>query len=405
MRRSSRRTRSRCTSRGRKRRSDRSRPEATIRSVAADLGINPETLRNWVRAAGVSRPRARRTQEPALPPAPLEAENAALRKKVRELEEEREILRKAAKYFGRGDALVNRFQCVAELQRRYGVKRLCSILGVSRSSFHYWRRTAADRAARQAADARLASRIRAVHQESDGTYRAPRITAELRKTGGKVVNHKRVARIMRASGIEGVRLPRRHRTTVSDPAAAKAPDLIGRDFTADRPNTKYVGDTPCLPIEGGKFRYLATVIDLASRRPAGWAIADHIRADLVTNALAAAVRTRGSLAGSIMHTDHASQYTSRILTEACRSARVQQSMSAIGSSADNALAESFNATFKRETLQTRKSWPTERKAHLDAFQWLHRHNTRRRHSHLGQRSPIAYENALHHTPTTLAQAA
>ncbi|MGW7280957.1 IS3 family transposase [Streptomyces sp. NPDC054844] len=382
-----------------------SRPEATIRSVATDLGINPETLRNWVRAAGASRPRGRRTQEPAQPPAPLEAENAALRKKVRELEEEREILRKAAKYFAGGDALVNRFQCVADLQRRYGVKRLCSVLGVSRSSFYYWRRAAADRSARQAADARLAARIRTVHRESDGTYGAPRITAELRETSGEAVNHKRVARIMRAFGIAGVRLRRRHRTTVPDPSAAKAPDLIGRDFSAERPNTKYVGDITYLPLDGGRFCYLATVIDLASRRLAGWAIADHMRAGLVTDALAAAVRTRGSLAGSIMHTDHGAQYTSRAFAEACRSAGVQRSMSAVGSSADNALAESFNATFKRETLQGRKSWPDKRQARLDAFRWLHRYNTRRRHSHRGQRSPIAYENALHLTPTTLTPAA
>ncbi len=300
---------------------------------------------------------------------------------------------------------MNRFQCVSDLQRRYGVKRLCSILGISRSSFYYWRRTATDRAARQVADARLAARIRAVHQESDGTYGAPRITAELREENGEAVNHKRVARIMRASGIEGVRLRRRHRTTVPDPAAAKAPDLIGRDFTADKPNTKYVGDITYLPVEGGKFCYLATVIDLASRRLAGWAIADHMRADLVTDALAAAVRTRGSLAGSIMHTDHGAQYTSRTFAQACRSAGVRQSMSAVGSSADNALAESFNATFKRETLQGRKSWPTEREARLDAFRWLHRYNTRRRHSRLGQRSPIAFENTFHLTPTTLAQAA
>ncbi|MEV3996465.1 IS3 family transposase [Streptomyces halstedii] len=382
-----------------------SRPEATIRSVAADLGINPETLRNWVRAAGVSRPRGRRTQEPAQPPAPLEAENAALRKKVRELEEEREILRKAAKYFAGGDALVNRFQCVADLQRRHGVKRLCHVLDVSRSSFYYWRRTAADRAARQAADAKLATRIQAVHRESDGTYGAPRITAELREENGEAVNHKRVARIMRASGIEGVRLRRRHRTTVPDPAAAKAPDLIGRDFNARIPNAKYVGDITYLPIDGGKFCYLATVIDLASRRLTGWAIADHMRADLVTDALAAGIRTRGSLAGSIMHTDHGAQYTSRAFAEACRSAGVRRSMSAVGSSADNALAESFNATFKRETLQGRKSWPTEREARLEAFRWLNRYNTRRRHSRLGQRSPIAFEDALHYTPTTLAQAA
>ncbi|WP_405639079.1 IS3 family transposase [Streptomyces uncialis] len=381
-----------------------SRPGATIRSVAADLGVNPETLRNWVRAAGASRPRGRRAEGPTEPPAPLEAENAALRKKIRELEEEREILRKAAKYFAGGDALVNRFQFVADHQRRHGVKRLCEILGIARSSFYYWRRTAVDRAGRQAADARLAARILAVHRESDGTYGAPRITAELREESGGPVNHKRVARIMRACGIQGVRLRRRHRTTVPDPAAAKAPDLIGRDFTAESPNTKYVGDITYLPIDGGKFYYLATVIDLASRRLTGWAIADHMRADLVTDALAAAVRTRGSLAGSIMHTDHGAQYTSRVFAQACRSAGVRRSMSAVGSSADNALAESFNATFKRETLQGRKSWPNERQARLDAFRWLNRYNTRRRHSHLGHRSPITYEAALE-APTTLASAA
>ncbi|WP_435799148.1 IS3 family transposase [Streptomyces ardesiacus] len=378
-----------------------SRPEATIRQVAADLGINPETLRYWVRAAGVSRPRGRRAETPTEPPTPLEAENAALRKKVRELEEEREILRKAAKYFAGGDALVNRFQFVADHQRRHGVKRLCTILGIARSSYYYWRRTAADRAARQAADARLAVRIRAVHLESDGTYGVPRITAELRETGDEAVNRKRVARIMRASGLEGVRLRRRHRTTVPDPAAAKAPDLIGRDFTAAEPSKKYVGDITYLPLDGGKFCYLATVIELASRRLAGWAIADHMRADLVTDALAAAIRTRGSLAGSIMHTDHGAPYTSRAFAQACRSAEVRRSMSAIGSSADNALAESF----KREPLQGRKSRPGEREARLNAFRWLHRYNTRRRHSRLGQRSPIAFEDALQLTPTTLAQAA
>ncbi|MCK8438525.1 IS3 family transposase [Streptomyces sp. D2-8] len=381
-----------------------SRPEATIRQVAADLGINPETLRNWVRAAGASRPRGRRTEVPAEPPTPLEAENAALRKKVRELEEEREILRKAAKYFGRGDALVNRFQFVADHQRRYGVKRLCTIVGIARSSFYYWRRTAADRAVRQAADARLAARIRAVHRESDGTYGVPRITAELREAGERV-NHKRIARLMRAAGLAGVRLRRRHRTTVADPAAAKAPDLIGRDFTAREPNTKYVGDITYLPLDGGKFLYLATVIDLASRRLAGWAIADHMRTGLVIDALSAAERTRGSLSGAVIHTDHGAQYTSRAFADACRQTGVRQSMSAIGSSADNALAESFNATFKRETLQGRKHWSSEREARLDAFRWLHRYNTRRRHSHLGQRSPIAYEAALDTTSTTLAQAA
>jgi transposase InsO family protein len=137
-----------------------------------------------------------------------------------------------------------------------------------------------------------------------------------------------------------------------------------------------------------------------------------MRTELVTDALAAARcplpaarRTRGSLAGTVTHTDHGAQYTSRAFADACRSSGVRQSMSAVGSSADNALAESFNATFKRETLQGRKSWPSEREARLDAFRWLNRYNNRRRHSRLGHRSPIAYETATRTTPSTLTTAA
>ena len=201
---------------------------------------------------------------------------------------------------------MNRFQFVDDHQQRYGVKRLCAVIGVARSSYYYWKATADARAARAAGDEQLAEQIRAVHTASDGTYGVPRITAELRDAG-RPVNHKRVARIMRDIGVAGLRLRRRHRTTIADPAAAKAPDLIGRDFTAQAPNTRYVGDITYLPVGDRGFLYLATVLDLASRRLAGWAIADHMRADLVIDALRAAERTRGSLAGAIMHTDHGAQ--------------------------------------------------------------------------------------------------
>lgn len=154
-------------------------------------------------------------------------------------------------------------------------------------------------------------------------------------------------------------------------------------------------------MSGAKPLYLATVIDLCSRRLAGWAIADHMRAELVVDALAAAERTRGSLGGAIMHTDHGSQHTSAAFADACERAGVRKSMSAVGSSADNAAAESWNASMKRETLKGAKAWPTARHARLAAF----RYNTRRRHSRLGQRSPIAYENALFEPSTTLPQAA
>jgi transposase InsO family protein len=298
---------------------------------------------------------------------------------------------------------VNRFQFVADHQARYGVKRLCQAIGVARSSFYYWTATTADRAARHAADVALAGTIRRVHAASDGTYGAPRVTAELRDDGLHV-NRKRVARVMRRFHVQGLRLRRRVQTTIADPAAAKAPDLIGRDFTAPAINQRYVGDITYLPIGERGFLYLATVIDLHSRRLAGWAIADHMRTDLVIDALTAAQRTRGSLAGSIMHTDHGAQYTSRAFATACQAAGVRQSMSKVGSSADNALAESFNATFKRETLQGRRAFTDEREARLTSFRWLHRYNTIRRHSRLGQQPPITYERTSA-TPATLTLAA
>ena len=197
---------------------------------------------------------------------------------------------------------MNRFHFVSEHARRYGVKRLRQVIGLARSSYYHWPATTPEREAREAADLALAARIRAVNAESQGTYGAPRITAELRDEG-MPVNHKRVARVMRKFGITGLRLRRRHATTVADQSTAKAPDLLQRDFTATEVNTGYVGEITYLRIGAPRFCYLATVMDLASRRLAGWAAADHMRVELVIDALKAAERTRGSLTGAIFHTD------------------------------------------------------------------------------------------------------
>ena len=179
------------------------------------------------------------------------------------------------------------------------------------------------------------------------------------------------------------------------------PDLIRRDFTAPAPNQRYVGDITYLPVGDGQFLYLATVLDLCSRRLAGWSIADHMRTELVTDALRAAAATRGSLDGAIFHTDHGAQYTSAEFAEVCAELGVTQSMGAVGTSADNAAAESFNATLKRETLQGAKRWSAAREARLAVFRWVTRYNTRRRHSPLGHLSPIDYEQR----PTRLLLAA
>ena len=298
---------------------------------------------------------------------------------------------------------MSRFQFVADHQHAYEVKRLCELLEVERSSFYAWKAAEPSREAKAAADAQLAQKIRAVHEE-DSTMGAPRITAELNDgvPEAERVNHKRVARVMRQEQIRGYRRRRRVRTTIPEPADQLVPDLLQRDFTAPAPNQRYVGDITYLPIADGSNLYLATVIDCHSRRLVGWSLADHMRTELVEDALLAAAATRGSLAGAIFHSDHGSVYTSKDYATLCADLGVTQSMGAVGTSADNSLAESFNATLKREVLQDEACWPDEATCRRQLFRWLTRYNTRRRHSWCGYRSPIAYETL---TAATLPSAA
>ncbi|WP_329536770.1 IS3 family transposase (plasmid) [Streptomyces sp. NBC_01450] len=369
-------------------------PGGTYASVAKDVGVNHETLRTWVRDAGQA------VRPGAVEATAMEKENRQLRARVKELE--REILRRAAKYFGGRDQLVSRFQFVDDHRGAFGVKRLCRILTVSRSGFYRWLAGADARAERARADAELAGRITDIHAESDGTYGAPRVTAKLRDEGERV-NHKRVARVMRKFSIVGLHLCKKVRTTIPEPAATPVPDLLRRDFTAIAPNSRYVGDITYLPIGDGQFLYLATVLDLYSKRLAGWSIADHMRTSLVIDALraAAAARGVGGLRGAIFHSDNGAQYASKEFAQVCEDLGVVRSRGAVGTSADNAAAESLNASLKRETLQGKKRWTGAREARLAVFRWATRYNTRRRHSRLGQISPIAFEQRS----TTLAAAA
>jgi transposase InsO family protein len=299
---------------------------------------------------------------------------------------------------------VTRFQFVADHRHAFEVKRLCQTVGISRSSFYAWQAGATARTARREADAELVERIRAVHA-GDRAYGAPRVTAELNDGAPPEdrVNRKRVARVMAVNNIAGIRLRRRVRTTVPQPADQLVPDLLQRNFTAQAPNTVYVGDITYLPCGDDQHLYLATVIDCFSRRLVGWSIADHMRTELVTDALAAAVRERGSLTGAIFHGDHGAQYTSRAYAELCDRLGVIRSMGAVGSSADNALAESFNATLKRETLAGAPGWDSPIAARRAVFAWITRYNTRRRHSACGQTSPNDYE--ARRAPATLPTAA
>lgn len=199
--------------------------------------------------------------------------------------------------------MTSRFQFVDDHRATYEVKRLCQILDVNRSSYYKWLAGAEARATRRREDLVLAGQIRRVHLESGSAYGSPRVTAELREKG-HVVNEKRVARVMRTFSITGIRLRRRVRTTVPDPASSPVEDLFQRDFTAAEPGRKYMGNITYLPLAGGKFPYLATVLDCFSRKIVGWSIASHMRTDLVADALRMAASTRSDLHGSIFHSDH-----------------------------------------------------------------------------------------------------
>ncbi len=294
--------------------------------------------------------------------------------------------------------MTSRFRFISAHRAAYGVKRLCRLLAVSRSGFYRWIAAEPTRVARAAAEDVLAAQITAVHAASGGTYGSPRVTAELRDQGVRV-NRKRVERIMRQRAVVGRHLRRGKRTTIPDPAAPAVADLLGRDFTATAPDQRWCGDITYLRV-GDRFLYLVTVIDIATRRLIGWSLNTHMRTDLVINALDAAVAARGGrVHGVIFHSDRGAQYGSAGFADACHRHGVRRSRGRIGSSFDNALAEAFFATLKRELAVDHRRWNSEADARRDIFRWIAFYNHRRRHSALGYRSPAEYEQTL--DPTML----
>ncbi|WP_327301784.1 IS3 family transposase [Streptomyces goshikiensis] len=279
----------------------------------------------------------------------------------------------------------------AEKTAGHNVKRTCELLKVSRTAY-YTRRNGTP-GSRSVRDAELTEYITAVHERSRRTYGAPRVHAVLKREGAGC-GRRRVARLIRQAGLAGRHRRRRHRTTVPDPHAVTRPDLVLRNFQPDPAaiDTRWCGDITYIATDEG-WLYLATVIDIASRRVVGWATADHLRTELVADALTAACRTRRPAGPVIFHSDRGCQYTSSELASLATDFGIRLSVGRTGQCWDNALAESFFSTLNE--LGDTHPWPTRAAAHTAIFEWIESwYNLHRLHSSLGYRSPAEYETAL-----------
>jgi putative transposase len=274
------------------------------------------------------------------------------------------------------------------------VSLACRLLGVSRSGYLKWeRRAPSDRAL---SDAWLLEKIKEIHIENRGVYGAPRIHAELRMRHGIRVGRKRVERLMREAGISGLVARKRARTTIRVPGVRVADDLVKRQFRPDAPDVLWIADLTYLRTWEG-WLYLAAVQDAYSRRIVGWSMADHMRSELVVNALTMAVARRRPEPGLIHHSDQGSQYVSLGFGQACQKAGIARSMGSRGDCWDNAVAETFFATLKKE-LVYRRTWPTRRELGSEVFEYIEAfYNRRRRHSTLGYLSPADFEDTRRST--------
>ena len=274
----------------------------------------------------------------------------------------------------------------------FSVSTMCRVLGVSSSGYYAWRNRGPS--SRSLADEALTERIRQIHEESRRTYGVPRVHFELVEKGGRI-GRKRVARLMKAAGLQGVSRRKGIRTTVRCPEACPAPDLVERDFTAPGPDRLWVADITYIATWAG-FLFLSVVLDAWSRKVVGWAMATHLRTELVLDALNMALWQRRPRE-VVHHSDHGTQYTSIAFGKRCREAGVRPSMGSIGDCYDNALCESFFATLECELLDRRK-FATQAEARMAVFEFIEGfYNPRRRHSSLGSLSPVNYERRMEAT--------
>ena len=286
---------------------------------------------------------------------------------------------------------MSRYACVADQKAAgFPVTAACKSAEVSTSGFYDWcQREAAPPTDREIAEADLVALIREIFDATEGNYGVPRMHRELRDVG-IVVNIKRVRRLMRLQGMAGRCIRRRVRTTICGPDGYTIPDLIGRAFTPGKPDVAWCKDITYIPTGEG-WLYLASVIDIGSRRLLGYSMADHMRTKLVIDALDMAITARaGHVAGVIAHADRGSQYTSNDYLDHCQRHQLRPSVGRVATCFDNAVAESFWASLKRECLQGRV-FATRAEARRKIFTWINWYNSSRLHSSLDYTPPIRWE--------------
>jgi putative transposase len=300
---------------------------------------------------------------------------------------------------------VTRYRWVAARKAEgFPTTMACRVARVSRQAFYDWvARDAVGPTPAEEADARLVAEMRKIHEELDATYGSPRMTPELAQRGLRV-NHKRVERLMRVHGIVGVGKRARVRTTIPAEANPPLPDLVGRRFAPGPPDVVWCGDITYIPTGEG-WLYVASVLDLGSRRLLGYSMADHMRTELVADALKMAAGARNALtAGIIFHGDRGSQYLSGEYRQLLAELEMAQSVGRTGVCWDNAVAESFWSSLKRELVH-RYRFADRASARRAIFRWFHTYNHRRLHSSLGYQPPVEWEQHYRPTPTTQANLA